>query len=75
MSAAEDHHHTWADAGTVPLKFWKLKLWAKLYIRQGTENQDIQGAQNTKLPPNQWPNKEMGKWIEQNFFRGRSQKG
>jgi hypothetical protein len=25
----------------------------ELYIRQGTDNQNIQGAQKTKLPPNQ----------------------
>jgi hypothetical protein len=33
----------------------------QLYIRQGTDNQNIQGAQKTKLPKNQQPNEEMGK--------------
>jgi hypothetical protein len=43
----------------------------KLCIRQGTENQNIQGAQKTKLPPNQRPNKEIelfqkkkSKWLK-----------
>jgi hypothetical protein len=29
----------------------------------------------TKLPKNQWPSKEMGKWTEQNFFKGKSLNG
>jgi hypothetical protein len=33
------------------------------------------GAQKTNLLENQWPNEEMGKWIEQNFFKGRSPNG
>jgi hypothetical protein len=31
-----------------------------LYIRQRTDNQNIQGAQKTKFPQNQWANEEMG---------------
>jgi hypothetical protein len=27
--------------------------WEKIYIRQRTDNQNIQGAQKTKLPQNQ----------------------
>jgi hypothetical protein len=33
----------------------------RLYIRQETYNQNIEAAQKTKLPKNQWPNEEMGK--------------
>jgi hypothetical protein len=43
----------------------------QLYIWQGINNQDTQGAQKkkkTKLPKNQWPNEEMGKWAAQSFF-------
>jgi hypothetical protein len=48
----------------------------QLYIWQGINNQNIQGAQKTKLPPkNQWPNEEMSKWTEQSFFKGRSPNG
>jgi hypothetical protein len=28
-----------------------------------------------KKKKNQWPNEEMGKWTEQNFFKGRSPNG
>jgi hypothetical protein len=27
-------------------------------------NLNLQGAQKTKLPKNQWPNEEMAKWTE-----------
>jgi hypothetical protein len=40
--------------------------WEKIftcYIHQRTDNQNTQGAQKTKLPQNQWANKEMG-WTE-----------
>jgi hypothetical protein len=43
-----------------------------IYIWQGINNQNIQGAQKTKLPQNQWPNEEIVKRTEQNFFKGRS---
>jgi hypothetical protein len=47
----------------------------QLYIWQGINNQNTQGAQKTKLPKNQWPNEEMGKRTEQSFFIGRSTNG
>jgi hypothetical protein len=34
---------------------------SQLYIWQGINNQNIQGAQKTKLPRNQKPNEEIGK--------------
>jgi hypothetical protein len=37
--------------------------------------QNIQGAQKTKLPNNQWINKEVGIWNKQNFFKGRNPNG
>jgi hypothetical protein len=46
-----------------------------LNIRQRTNNQNIQEAQKTKLPPNQWTNKEVGNWTKQNFFKGRNPSG
>jgi hypothetical protein len=36
------------------------------------DNQNMQGAQKTKLPQNQWPNKEMGNWTKQLFQRKKS---
>jgi hypothetical protein len=36
----------------------------QLYIWQGINNQNIQGAQRSKLLKNQWSNEEMGKWAE-----------
>jgi hypothetical protein len=47
----------------------------QLYIRHGTDNQNIQGPQKTKVPKYQWPNEEMGKSTEQSFFKGRSPNG
>jgi hypothetical protein len=38
---------------------WEKNLY-QLYIRQGTDNQNIQGVQETKLPKNQCPSEEMG---------------
>jgi hypothetical protein len=31
------------------------------------DNQNIQGDQKTKLPKKQWPNEEIGKWIQKSF--------
>jgi hypothetical protein len=45
----------------------------QLYIWQGINNQNIKGTQKSKLPKYQWPNKEMGKWTEQSFLKGRNQ--
>jgi hypothetical protein len=42
---------------------------------QGIDNQNIQGAQKTKLPQIQRPNEEMGKKTEQVFLKGRSLNG
>jgi hypothetical protein len=47
----------------------------QLYIWQGVYNQNIQVAQKTKLPKNQWPNEEIGKWTEQSLFKGKSPNG
>jgi hypothetical protein len=41
----------------------------QLYTRQGTDNQNIQGAQKTKLPK---IHDLMGKWTEQQFCKRRS---
>jgi hypothetical protein len=41
---------------------WQLYSW------QGINNQNLQGDQKSKLHKNQWPNEEMGKWTEHNFF-------
>jgi hypothetical protein len=41
----------------------------KLYIRQGTDNQNIQGAQKTKLSKNQWINKEVGTELNRTFSK------
>jgi hypothetical protein len=43
----------------------------QLYIWQGINHQNLQGAQKTDLPKNQWPNDEMGKWTEQKFLKRR----
>jgi hypothetical protein len=43
---------------------WGKNL-GQLYIWQGIDNQNIEGAQKTKLPKNQWSTEEMGKWTEQ----------
>jgi hypothetical protein len=51
------------------------KNLCQLFIWQGTDNQNIQEAQKTKLPKNQWPNEEIGKWTEQSFFKERSPNG
>jgi hypothetical protein len=48
-------------------------LW--LYIRQRTDNQNIERVQKTKLSQNQWTNKEMGSWTKQNFFKRRNLNG
>jgi hypothetical protein len=37
--------------------------------------QEYTGSSKTKLPKNQWPNKEMDNWTEQNFFKGRNPNG
>jgi hypothetical protein len=34
----------------------------QLYIWPGVNNQNIQKAQETKLPQNKWLNEDMGKW-------------
>jgi hypothetical protein len=47
----------------------------QLYMRQRTDNQNIQGAQKIKLPQNQWTNKEMDNWTKQNFFKRRNSYG
>jgi hypothetical protein len=44
----------------------------QLYIWQGINNQSVQGAKKIKLPMNQWPSEEMGKWTEQKIFKQRS---
>jgi hypothetical protein len=45
----------------------------QLYIKQGTDNQNIKGAQKTKLL--QKINHPMKKWANDlNFFKGRSPK-
>jgi hypothetical protein len=36
---------------------------------------NIQGTQKTKLPQNQWTNKEVDNWTKENFFNGRSPNG
>jgi hypothetical protein len=41
----------------------------QLYIWQGINNQNLQGAQKTKLPKNQWLNEELDKGTEQKFFK------
>jgi hypothetical protein len=46
----------------------------QLYIWKGVDNQNIQGAQKTKLI-NQWSNEVMGKFSEQSLFRRRSPNG
>jgi hypothetical protein len=48
---------------------WEKK--SLLAVHQRTENQNIQGAQKTKLSQDQWTNKEVSSWMEQNFFKGR----
>jgi hypothetical protein len=40
-----------------------------LYIWKEINNQNIWGAQKTKLSNNQWPSEEKEKWTEQNFFK------
>jgi hypothetical protein len=35
----------------------------------------LQGAQKTELPKYHLPNKEVGNWTEQKFFRGGSPNG
>jgi hypothetical protein len=41
----------------------------QLYIWPGVNNQNIQKAQETKLPQNKWLNEDMGKWTEYNFSK------
>jgi hypothetical protein len=46
--------------------------WEKIfanYAWQGINIQNIQGAQKTGLPRNQWPNEEMGKWLNRTFLK------
>jgi hypothetical protein len=45
------------------------KNLCQLYIWQGITNLNIQDAQKTKLPQNQWLNEEMGKWTERVFSK------
>jgi Mg/Co/Ni transporter MgtE len=33
-----------------------------IYIWQGVNNQNIEGAQKANLPKSQWPNEEIVKW-------------
>jgi hypothetical protein len=40
-----------------------------------TNNQNIQGAQQTKLSQNQRTNKEVGNGNKKNFFKGRISNG
>jgi hypothetical protein len=47
----------------------------QLYILQGLDSQNMQGTQKTKLPKNQWPSEEMGKWTAQSFFKGINSNG
>jgi hypothetical protein len=49
-------------------------LW-QLYIWQGINNQNLQGAQKSKLLKNQLPNLKMGKWTEETFFKEKSTNG
>jgi hypothetical protein len=46
-----------------------------LYIWQRTDNQNIQKAQKTKLPQNQWTNNELDNWTKQIFFKERNPNG
>jgi hypothetical protein len=41
----------------------------QLYLWQGIDNQNIQEAQKTKLPPNLWPNEEIGNELNKNFSK------
>jgi hypothetical protein len=41
----------------------------QVYIWQGMNNQNKQGTQKTNLQKHQWHNEEMGKLMEQNFFK------
>jgi hypothetical protein len=41
----------------------------QLMCRQRTDNQNIQGAQKSKIPKSQWPNKEMVKWSNRTFSK------
>jgi hypothetical protein len=41
----------------------------QLSIRQGTDNQNIQGTQKTKLSQNQQTNKEMASELNRNFLK------
>jgi hypothetical protein len=43
----------------------------QLYIWQGIDNQNVQETQKIKFLKKQWPNEEMDKWTEHNFFKGR----
>jgi hypothetical protein len=54
------------------LKTQSTERECQLYIWQGMNKKNIQGDQKAKLPKNQWPNEEMGKWTEQSFFKGKS---
>jgi fructosamine-3-kinase len=40
------------------------KNLCQLHIWQKSNNQNLQETQKTKLPKNQWPNEDMGKWAE-----------
>jgi hypothetical protein len=53
---------------------WEKNLF-QLYFWQGTDNQNIERVQKTKLSKNQRPNEETSKWTEQSTFKGRSPNG
>jgi hypothetical protein len=54
----------------------QLTEWEKIFANfpsdKRNNNKNMQGAQKTELPKNQWHNEEMDKWTEQIFFKGRS---
>jgi hypothetical protein len=53
--------------------------WEKIFASYASDKQLItrismeRKKQNSQK--NQWPNKEMGNWTKQNFFKGRSPNG
>jgi hypothetical protein len=50
---------------------WEKNL-CQLYIRRGTDNKDIQGAQKTKLLKNQEPMKKWATELNRLFQRKKS---
>jgi hypothetical protein len=52
---------------------WEKNL-CQLYIWQGINNQYSE-VEKLNSPPNQWPKEEMGKLMEQSFFKGKSSNG